>query len=57
MQNRVETEGGEIVGDRPQRSIQGRNGRFEVNYWSSKTTRTLGSGAASMTGALTAVDI
>ena len=57
MQNRVETEGGEIVCDRPQRSIQGRNGRFEVNYWSSKTTWTLGSGAVSMTGALTAVDM
>jgi hypothetical protein len=51
------SEGGEIVGDRPQRSIQGRNGRFEVNYWSSKTTWTLGSGAVSMTGALTAVDM
>jgi hypothetical protein len=57
MQNRVETEGGEIVGDRAQRSTQGRNGRFEVNYWSSKTTWTLGSGAASMTGALTAIDM
>jgi coproporphyrinogen III oxidase-like Fe-S oxidoreductase len=33
------------------------NGRFEVNYWSSKTTWTLGSGAVSMTGALTAVDM
>jgi hypothetical protein len=57
MLNQVETEAGEIVGDRPQRSIQGRNGRFEVNHWSSKTTWTLGSGAVSMTGALTAVDM